>query len=74
MEAFAALYGHFSVLKWCQENGCPWGQDTCGWVAEFGDLEVVQWCIDNGCPCDEKTSGCAAIQTWSFEAIAVVPR
>ena len=38
----AALGGHFEVLQWARENGCPWNEETCSNAALGGYLEVIQ--------------------------------
>lgn len=48
------------VLKWCRENGCPWGGGTCANAAEGGHFEVLKWCRENGCPWTEATCTLAA--------------
>ena len=44
------MNGHFDVLQWCRENGCPWDERTCMIAAQYGDLSILQWCRENGCP------------------------
>ena len=36
----AALQGHFEVLKWLKENGCPFNKSVCTAAAE-GHLEIL---------------------------------
>ena len=45
----AAMYGHFEVLKWARENGCPWNWRRCARaVAEGGHLDAQKWMRANG--------------------------
>ena len=49
--AYAALNGHFEILKWARENGCPWNEYTCSNAAKNGHFEILKWARENGCPC-----------------------
>jgi hypothetical protein len=46
--SYAAKGGHFDVLLWARENGCPW-DNTCASAAEGGHLEILKWARENGC-------------------------
>ena len=49
------------VLKWARENGCPWDEMTCTYVAYGGQLEVLKWARAQDCPWDEGTCTGAAV-------------
>ena len=46
-------YGHFELLKWACENGCPRDVLTCANAAYRGDLEMLKWARDNDFPWDD---------------------
>jgi len=46
----AAEGGHFELLKWLREMGCPWDYRTCAEAAAKGHFEMLKWAIENGCP------------------------
>ena len=48
------------MLKYAQENGCPWNEGTCVYAAFRGHLDVLQYLHENGCPWDEGTCKHAA--------------
>ena len=56
----AAENGHLELLKWAQENGCPWSKSTCISAARGGHLELLKWLRKNGCPWNEKICWVAA--------------
>ncbi|CAB9506500.1 ankyrin repeat protein [Seminavis robusta] len=56
----AAGGGHLELLKWAQQNGCPWDKATCSAAACGGHLELLKWARENGCPWDEETCWYAA--------------
>ena len=51
-----------SVVRfaWANDNGSPWGVDTCASVARGGHLEVLVWARAHGCPWDSMTCARAA--------------
>jgi len=49
----AALGGHLDCLKYCRENGCPWGLWVMESAAFSGSLDCLRYACENGC-------------TWSF--------
>ena len=70
----AALGGHFEVLQWAREHGCPWDQFTCSRAAEGEHLEVLQWLRAHDCPWNEEVCCFAAklgnmeMLTWALES------
>lgn len=50
----AARFGHFDVVKWAYESGCPlWGKDVltvCASAALQKNIEMVKWARERGCP------------------------
>jgi len=46
----AAAGGHFEMLKWLREQGCPWSMrgDTCASAAAGGHLEILKWLREHG--------------------------
>jgi hypothetical protein len=58
--AYAAEHGHFLVLQWLHELGCPWDKQTCSNAACKGNLDLLKWARTNGCPWDEDTCANAA--------------
>ena len=71
--AEAARGGHFELLQWAHENGCPWGKKTCEAAADNGQLEVLKWLRANGCAWDDWLCTLAAmggrlkILKWAIE-------
>ena len=56
----AAFRGHFEVLKWLKENGCPFG-DACTPAATGGHLEILKWLKnEGGCNFNGRTCASAA--------------
>ena len=51
----AALAGHFEVLKFLHQNGCPWNKETCEYAAFELHLEVLKYAHTHGCPWDDET-------------------
>ena len=45
--AYAAMNGHFDVLRWARDYDCPWDVDTCTFAAMNGHLEVIKWLHEN---------------------------
>ena len=74
--ACAVRQGHFEMLKWLRENGCPWNEHTCMEMAG-GHLEILQWARENGCPWDTLTCADAArgghleVLKWARERLPV---
>ena len=60
--AQAAKGGHFEVMQWLRQNGCPWSSTTCYLAAEGGHLDILKWVRsqDPPCPWDESTCAEAA--------------
>jgi hypothetical protein len=58
--ASAAQGGHFGLLRWLREKGCPWDEDTTAAAAKSGNLELLQWIREEGCPWDESACHAAA--------------
>ncbi|CAB9499193.1 ankyrin containing protein (ISS) [Seminavis robusta] len=46
----ASQNGHFEMLKWAHENGCPWDADTMVGAVKGGHLNILKWLQLNGCP------------------------
>jgi len=65
----AAKGGHFDVLKWLRENGCPWDLGTCMMVVNGDHLDVLKWLHENGCPWNETTT-LAAQMKGKFDILA----
>ena len=40
---------HLECLKYLHENGCPWNEGTCSFVALRGHLECLKYAHENGC-------------------------
>jgi len=40
----------FELLQWAYNQGCPWDEDTCSYVAENGNFKGIQWLYSKGCP------------------------
>ena len=38
------------MLKYLNENGCPWDDTTCFEAATGGHLDVLKYARENGCP------------------------
>ena len=55
MSKYAAKRGHFEMLKWARENGCPWDAGMCYSLAYHGHFEILKWAHENGCPWDVGT-------------------
>ena len=51
--AYAAENGHFEILKWAREQGCPWNEWTCAYAAENGHFKILKWAREQGCPWDK---------------------
>ena len=49
----AAKGGHFDVLKWARENGCPWDSNTCIMAIAARRTDILTWARANGCPLEE---------------------
>ena len=47
--AYAALGGHFELMKWARADGCPFHTATLGNAAFGGHLEMYKWAIEQGC-------------------------
>ena len=43
----AAMGGHFKVLQWARENGCPWDARTWN---HCDDAVMKDWLAANMCP------------------------
>jgi hypothetical protein len=61
------------LLRWARENGCPWNETTCRYVAAYGKLETLQWLRseNNGvgiCPWDRYLTACCYINS-NFDAL-----
>jgi hypothetical protein len=56
----AAAKGHYKIVLWAIENGCPW-KGFSKYAALDGNLKVLQWARANGCPWDRKTCSFAAM-------------
>ena len=41
--AYAALGGHFELLKYIRNEGCYWNEWTCAFAAKGGHLELLKW-------------------------------
>jgi len=48
--AFAGGYGHFEVLKFAYENGCPWAIHTCSSAAFGGHFNCLKFAYEHGAP------------------------
>jgi len=57
----AVKYGHFELLKWLHENGCPWNEASCNYAAENGRLDILKYLRENDCPWCE--------YTWEFAIV-----
>jgi len=57
-----ARQGHFEVLRWAREQGCPWDETTCSNASIAGRLDILKWARSNGCPWNEWTCTQAAIR------------
>jgi len=57
----AAKGGHFAVLQYLHESGCPWDMFTCRAAVEGGHLQILQYAIENGCPWDDSACERAAL-------------
>jgi hypothetical protein len=45
----AAYQGHFELLQWAREQGCPWDADEVSRLAaEGGHVEIVRWVKSQG--------------------------
>jgi len=51
----ASKKGFLNLLKYANENGCPWDLRTCSNAAENGHLDCLKYAHENGCPWNEKT-------------------
>ena len=56
----AAMNGHFEILEYLHNNGCPWDSWTCANAAMNGHLEIVKYLHSNGCPWDRYAYAYAA--------------
>lgn len=56
----AADRGSLEVLKWAQENGCPWDSWIYARAASNGYLEILKWASANGHELDDICSGAAS--------------
>lgn len=70
----AACSGHFEILKWVIENGCPVNNPSiCTIIAEHGNLELLKWLRHRNCPWDVHTCIIAACHShhemlkWAIE-------
>lgn len=63
----AAKDGHFQLLIWAKENGCPFDAETCAMAAIGEQLEILQWLRKNGVDWDTIT--CAEIAETGREDI-----
>ena len=54
---FAALKGHFEVLKFAIEHGCECDEETMQYAASSSSnsLEVLKYLREHGCPWDWRT-------------------
>jgi len=51
----AVYYGYLDIIKFLNDNGCPWNEYCCAIAAERGNLECLKYLHENGCPWDEET-------------------
>ena len=47
---YAASGGHFEILKYAHEKGCPLNEEICEAAAAGGHLEILKYVHEKGCP------------------------
>lgn len=53
---YAAGHGHFSILQWLHEQGCPRSEWVCTCAAYSGKLDILKWAKEEqNCKWDENT-------------------
>ena len=57
------------MLKWANENECPWNEAVPKAAAEGGHLEVLKWALANGCPWDKTQCANAAMSSSKTEVL-----
>jgi len=45
--------GHFDIVKWAREEGCPWDTGTYSAAIRSGNYDLWIWVNENGCPREE---------------------
>jgi hypothetical protein len=48
----AAVDGHFKLMRWCHEHGCPFKFEQVAkhFIAESGDIELMAWALERTNP------------------------
>jgi len=60
--ANAAQKGHFFLLKWAIDNGCPFDESACANAADGGHPNVLKWLRGKGCSWDERVCANATLK------------
>jgi hypothetical protein len=58
--AAAASSGHFALLRWLHEHGCPWDSKTCTAAAGRGNILMLLYATVHGCGISSFSASAAA--------------